>query len=37
MSNKLIVLVLIALCAVSFISREDHVSTFKIEQIGVKM
>lgn len=39
MSKKLVALVLIALCVVTVISRNDHkdASTFKIEQIGVKI
>lgn len=40
MSKRLVVLVLITLCIVSFVSKQqDHksVNTFKIESVGVKM
>lgn len=40
MSKKLIILVLIALCAIPFSARHENgkdVNTFKVEQIGVKM
>lgn len=40
MSKKVVVLVLIALCVVSIASKVNNnkaVSTFKVEQIGVRM